>query len=54
VISTELENAELTAGTHSHLLTGLELASGTYICEVSFTDADGRTSLLHRKMTLSK
>ncbi|HYM21228.1 MAG TPA: T9SS type A sorting domain-containing protein [Candidatus Kapabacteria bacterium] len=54
VVSTGLDNAMMTAGSHTFTVDANGLASGTYIYEVSFTNSNGETSVLRSKMTLDK
>ncbi len=54
VISVGLDNESMTAGTHEFKFNANNLATGTYIYEISFTNANGETSVLRSKMTLTK
>jgi hypothetical protein len=54
VVGAGLDNVTTTAGEHSFKFNANELASGTYIYEVSFTNSNGETSVLRSKMTLNK
>jgi hypothetical protein len=54
VVGTGLDNVAATAGQHSFKFNANDLASGTYIYEVSFTNSNGETSVLRSKMTLNK
>lgn len=54
VVTVAVDGQSVTAGPHSYKFGANELASGTYIYEVSFTNADGVTNVMRNKMTLSK
>ena len=54
VISTPVNGTEYNAGTNSFKFDASLLASGTYVYELSFVNANGEVSKLSRKMTLSK
>lgn len=54
VISTPVNGTEYNAGTNSFKFDASNLASGTYVYELSFINANGEISKLSRKMTLSK
>jgi len=54
VVRTEFENAAVTAGTHQYPMTAGELASGTYVYQLTAAMASGQTQVMTRKMTLDK
>ena len=54
VVMTAVDAESMTAGQHSLKFNANELSSGTYIYEVSYTNADGVTNVMRNKMTLSK
>ncbi|MBS1903769.1 MAG: T9SS type A sorting domain-containing protein [Bacteroidetes bacterium] len=54
VVTVAVDGQSMTAGQHNFTFNANELASGTYIYEVSFTNADGQTSVMRNKMTLNK
>jgi hypothetical protein len=54
VVAVALEGQSVTAGQHSVRVDANELSSGTYMYEVSFTNAHAETSVLRGKMTLNK
>jgi hypothetical protein len=54
VVTVAVDGQSMTAGQHSYKFGTSDLSSGTYIYEVSFTNADGVTNVMRNKMTLSK
>ena len=54
VIATPINNVDYATGTSHVSFNGANLASGTYVFELSFTNVNGETSKLSRKMTLNK
>lgn len=54
VIATPVNSVEYAAGKGSFKFDASNLASGTYVYELSFVNANGEFSKLSRKMTLSK
>jgi hypothetical protein len=54
VLSTPINGVEYNAGKNSFKFDASLLASGTYVYELSFVNANGEVSKLSRKMTLSK
>jgi hypothetical protein len=54
LIANVLDNAEMTGGKHDVTFTASNLATGMYVYEISFTNANGETSRLSNMMTLTK
>ena len=54
VVRTEFTNSQQGAGSHSYTFDANGLASGTYVYQLTATLADGQTTVMSKKMTLSK
>jgi hypothetical protein len=54
VIATPVNNVDYIAGKNEVKFDASNLASGTYVYELSFVNANGEISKLSRKMTLNK
>jgi hypothetical protein len=54
VVMTAVDAESMSAGQHNYKFAANQLSSGTYIYEVSYTNADGVTNVMRNKMTLSK
>ena len=54
VIATTINGEEMNAGPHETMFSANNLATGTYIYELTFTNADGKATSITKMMTLKK
>jgi hypothetical protein len=54
IVRTEISAEAQTAGDHSYIFNANELASGTYVYQLTATSPNGQTVTLTKKMTLTK